>query len=60
VAAGRWQGAVSELAGSTERASGYVGQGWSSPERWWRMLGAAVLIGGEGALVAGGDGGTTL
>jgi hypothetical protein len=65
VAAGRQQGAAGELMGATGRASGQaIGGGTHSSggamERRWRMLRAAAFISGEGAPVAGDDGGTTL
>jgi hypothetical protein len=65
LAAGRWHGAVGELMGATGRASGKAiggGAHLSGDMTWrrWRMLWVAVFIGGEGAPVASGDGGTTL
>jgi hypothetical protein len=65
VVAGRQHGAISELAGATGRAPGNAVKGGahlSGGTTWrrWRMLWVVVFIGGEGAPVAGGDGGTTL
>jgi hypothetical protein len=64
-AAGWRQGATSELTEATGRAPGNAVGGGVHPsggvtERRWRMLRATAFIGGEGAPVAGGDGGTTL
>jgi hypothetical protein len=64
-AAGQRQGATGELAGATWRASGKAVGGGAHPSgdmawRRWRMLRAVAFVGGEGALVAGDDGGTTL
>jgi hypothetical protein len=58
-------GAAGELAGATWRARGMAVWGGAHPSggaawRRWRMLRAMAFIGGEGAMVAGGDGGTTL
>jgi hypothetical protein len=65
VAAVRRQGAAGELVGATGRAPGKaIGGGAHSSggamERQWRMLWAAAFIGGEGAPVAGSDGGMSL
>jgi hypothetical protein len=65
VAAGRRQGAVGEITGATGRAPGKTVGGGAHPsggmtERRWSMLRAVAFVGGEGASVAGGDGGMTL
>jgi hypothetical protein len=61
----RWQGAAGELTGATGRAPDKAVWGGAHPSggtAWsrWRMLQAAAFIGGDGAPVAGGDGGTAL
>jgi hypothetical protein len=63
--AGRRHGAAGELAGATGRAPGKAIEGGAhlssgATKRRRRMLWVEVFIGGEGASVAGGDGGTTL
>jgi hypothetical protein len=65
VVAGQWQDAAGELVGATRRASSKAVGGGAHPSggttcRLWRMLRVAVFVGGEGVLVAGGDGGTGL
>jgi hypothetical protein len=65
VAAGRRQGATGELTGATGRAPGKAVRGGADPTgdavwRRWRMLRAVAFVGGEGALVAGCDGGMAL
>jgi hypothetical protein len=65
VAAGRRQGAAGEITGATGRALGKAVEGGAHPsggtmERRWSMLRAVAFVGGDGASVAGGDGGTTL
>jgi hypothetical protein len=62
----RWrQAATGELTGATGMALGNAVGGGAQPSggaawRRWRMLRAVAFIGGEGASVAGGDGGRTL
>jgi hypothetical protein len=63
--AGLRQGAAGELMGATGRALGKAVGGGAHPNggaawRRWRSLGTAAFIGGERALVAGGDGGVAL
>jgi hypothetical protein len=65
VVAGRWQRAAGALTGTTGRAPGKAVRGGAHPSgnvawRRWRMLRAAAFIGGEGAPMAGDDGGMTL
>jgi hypothetical protein len=62
---GRRQGAAGELAGATGRAPGKAVGGGAHPKggaawRRWRSLRTAVFTDGEGAPVAGGDGGAAL